>query len=230
MAIIRTQLVSGQRRIITKVVNGQRRVSCSCCETECCMYPAAEVGGSITFEDLPDTIRLNPFEGGSITGTKLAEPIDLSDSTAYYELGEVLVIIKDGLWGSAIDFSRTSETACLVEGLYSFGVVTDNFADTYTVDNSFTGGTDSRERATLCIWGGVVLGYLAYYDGTDSFIKTYYSGPSHKWVYIVQALQQDEGGGLWVKDNPQNGPAGTYSPSTNVAGNFYAGLGTVTVS
>ena len=31
MATIKTQLVGGQRRIITKLFDGQRRVSCSCC-------------------------------------------------------------------------------------------------------------------------------------------------------------------------------------------------------
>jgi hypothetical protein len=108
--------------------------------------------------------------------------------------------------------------------------IADTFAVTYTIDNSFTGGTGSRERLSLCVWGGVVTAYLAYYDGTDSFVASYYSGPPNKWVYIVQALQQDEGGGVWEKDDPQNGPAGTYSPSTNVTGNLYAGLGTITVS
>jgi hypothetical protein len=66
MATIRTQLVDGDRRIITKVVNGQRRVSCSCCclcqifDTEMLlnfskndhytrMKRSVEVGGPLSF-------------------------------------------------------------------------------------------------------------------------------------------------------------------------------------
>ena len=80
-------------------------------------------------------------------------------------------------------------------------------------------------------------GRLFYYSGQDdfpfgnnSYVEFFYNGPAHRWVWIVERLQADEGGGVWEKDDPQNGPAGTYSPSSNVTGNSFAGIGTVTIT
>lgn len=59
MATIKTQIVGGQRRIITKVLGGQRRISCSCCDQQqgCCMYPADQFDILYGFDDLPDIIQ-----------------------------------------------------------------------------------------------------------------------------------------------------------------------------
>jgi hypothetical protein len=53
MSTIKTQLVSGQRRIITKVDGGQRRVSCSCCDAppECQEITLNSEGGDAGYDE-----------------------------------------------------------------------------------------------------------------------------------------------------------------------------------
>jgi hypothetical protein len=245
MATIRTQLVGSERRIITKVVNGQRRVSCSCCPSEgCCMYPADRLWltglgptpeGFFTFDDLPDEVRVGADviqkDVFNISGNSFNVYTDLSDPDERSIVWNIDELTPGGdcreqtgpNYTLGPDFGSSSP-CCLIDNLQD---VQDTFADTYQFDLGFS--SNERERVALCVWGGGSLGYLAYYDGNDSFVKFFYNGPPHKWVYIVEALAQDEGGGVWEKDDPQNGPAGTYSPSTNVV-NLYAGLGTVIVS
>jgi hypothetical protein len=62
----------------------------------------------------------------------------------------------------------------------------------------------------LCTWfdGSFVLVYTTP-ESIDSFDGEY-TGPLYKWVAQGRFLQPDEGGGFWVKDDPQNSPEGTY--------------------
>jgi hypothetical protein len=219
MAIIKTKLVNGDRRIITKVVGGQRRVSCSCCpsDVECCMYPAAQLGIGYSQDDLPDSVEVFD-QTNTYTFTK---------NGSIYEFSNLSLRAIDGRWAPFADADEIGDRsqACLIAPNDTLRV-TDFFADNYSITKEFT--TDERERVSLCVWGGSQGGYLAYYDGNDDFIEFYYSGPPHKWIYIAGTLEPEEGGGVWEKDDPQNGPEGTYSPSAN-AGDF-AGIGTAVVA
>jgi hypothetical protein len=244
MATVKTKLTDGELRIITKVVNGQRRVSCSCCPSEegCCMYPADQLGVGYTANDLPDQIEVRePTVLGpnpAIFNKNGAEYEHFSQSST-----EKVFVDVDSNGKPIWKFQSVDSGEITIEGPLSpndpycliteidvvgFQGAGDLFADTYQFDLSFS--SNQRERVALCVWGGAASGYLAYYDGNDSFVKLFYNGPPHKWVYIVENLAQDEDGGVWEKDDPQNGPAGTYSPSTNVTSNFYAGQGTLIVS
>jgi len=244
MAIIKTKLVNGDRRIITKVVGGQRRVSCSCCETGCCMYPAiAYTNALYEFEDLPDEVEFwhNDGAGGALVGPIIVPKngsageffyggeTDFSPRISHFT-DEWLVGVNQidpGLGDCLILDKLTIEPAPAAgDGTRSIWVF-DRFEDIYTIDVA-GGATDELSRNSLCVWGGSQSGYLAYYDGNDGFIESYYNGPPHKWIFIRGTLQPDESGGVWEKDSPQNGPEGTYSPSSN-AGDF-AGIGSVTVS
>lgn len=56
MATIKTTGTGATLRILTKTVSGVQRVSCSCCEEGCCMYPADHDWGDGS--DLPDAVTL----------------------------------------------------------------------------------------------------------------------------------------------------------------------------
>jgi hypothetical protein len=225
MAIIRTQLVSGQRRIITKVVNGQRRVSCSCCpsDVECCMYPADQLGVGYAADDLPDKIK---FVGGEFA--KNNPPLEFTNDPnvlIYYGFAGEGVGISggEGLWRQFVDFGGTDGARCLI-GDIGGSSFTDNFADAYTAD--LVGRV--VERKSLCVWedGGFVLVYTTP-ESIDAFdVFGGYTGPLYKWVAQGKFLQPDEGGGFWVKDDPQNSPVGTYQGTSGQP----AGLDTLIIS
>ena len=199
-----------------------------CCEQEevgCCMYSAkAYTNGLLTFADLPDAFKTNDDRW-----VKREFPEQINETTE---------IIYDLVGGEDFEESMVLSTEIEDQPVWNFliGGVShdclidefwqDEFADNYSITKEFT--TDERSRVSLCVWGGSQGGYLAYYDGNDDFIEFYYSGPPHKWIYIAGTLEPEEGGGVWEKDDPQNGPEGTYSPSAN-AGDF-AGIGTAVVA
>jgi hypothetical protein len=167
MAIIRTQLVSGQRRIITKVVNGQRRVSCSCCETECCMYPAYEYdaisdSGLIKHEDLPNVMfgggaQYNKIQPVEIFETRYGVYLDPASPNEENE-GYIYWDSEGGDFGPTWSAFAEGGRNCLVEDLELFW--RDDFADTYTVERrteTLTGPPDATftiTRESLCRWCG----------------------------------------------------------------------------
>jgi hypothetical protein len=204
MAIIRTQLVSGQRRIITKVVSGQRRVSCSCCpsDVECCMYPADQIGISYTANDLPDEILFATVgsEGNFITATRDGTNFVMQDLFAPGE--DVVVGLNNGSWqlwveaGFGPDFiiGDYSEN-CLINWpsapFDKIPAIADNFADTYYFSDGPTNANNiALNRISLCVWESEEWLSYASFGGsqTDYYgqavlkyvenIKTYYSGAS----------------------------------------------------
>jgi hypothetical protein len=203
MAKVKSQLVGSERRIITKVVNGQRRVSCSCCETECCMYPAAAFNnGDITIEDLPDEIILLGEPSGDVTLFKNDPPIDASDVVEspfliYYGFKGLGVGIANGggPWITQIDFGFAAGNDCLLDQVReekeqapSWPYI-DSFADTYYFTDATTNANNiALNRISLCVWESEE--WLSFANSgpsqTDYYgravlkyvenIKTYYSG------------------------------------------------------
>jgi hypothetical protein len=167
MATIKTQLVDGQRRIITKVVNGQRRISCSCCG--CCMYPATAYTNELySFDDLPDEVEFwhNDGEGGALVGPIILPKngsageffyggeTDLSPRISHFT-DEWLVGVNQidpGLGDCLILDKLTIEPAPAAgDGTRSIWVF-DRFEDTYSFTAPDAAGTLARE--SLCVWRG----------------------------------------------------------------------------
>jgi hypothetical protein len=207
MAIIRTQLVGSERRIITKVVNGVRRVSCSCCEEpECCMYPADRLGVGYAVEDLPDKIK---FVGGEFT--KNNPPLVFTNDPnvlIYYGFASEGVGIAggEGLWRQFVDFGGTEGAGCLI-GDIGGSLFTDDFADTYMVTHNTGSGTVSR--TSLCVWEGEDNNgcplYLEYRDEGPSALKWVLN-----WTVFIDGIGC-ESGEAGPKESPQNSPVGTYT-------------------
>jgi hypothetical protein len=166
VATIKTQLVDGQRRIITKVVNGQRRVSCSCCEGEegCCMYPAfayrPDDSGLIKHEDLPDVIKTPAFSTDPAqTWLKLPAPIILAEDFALiYEATNNFNDEQFIRWDTDSGTNGTEGWNRLTGGggigtcLIDETFWRDDFADTYSFTAPDAAGTLARE--SLCVWRG----------------------------------------------------------------------------
>jgi hypothetical protein len=161
---IKTQLVDGQQRVITKVVDGERRVSCSCCGfVECCMY-STEYAYSI--EDFPDAI--NVTWDGQHNGILNKGAEFYSDNT-----GEITLKIENGIWvlrneGEIPPVSRTVGKCLIVEldldndETGGNGLVEDLFLPTYTIVDSAPDApvnlTQVANRGSLCSWLGVGVG------------------------------------------------------------------------
>jgi hypothetical protein len=208
MATVRTQLVSGQRRIITKVINGQRRVSCSCCPSEegCCMYPADQLGVGYTAEDLPDEImwfinvNLEQRFAWPKVGHKYVRQF-CDDEECY----EAEIRVEGGQWLFGFDDNVPPaywfSSNCLFQEGDEQGFV-DNFADTYTA--YVNGPADVFDetflviRRSLCVWSSDVD------EGEPSgVVLTAPQSSSLKWVLDVFGFPQ-------AKDDPQNSPIGLY--------------------
>jgi hypothetical protein len=173
---IKTQLVEGQPRIITKVVNGQRRVSCSCCPSDdegCCMYPADQLGVGYTLDDLPDQIEVRE---PTILGP---DPVIFNKNGAEYEhfsqsSTEKVFVDIDGIGRPIWKFQSVSEEIlerplsfnapfCLITEIEDVGFegAGDLFADTYKIEfNNVSDPASSEEngsaafvvRRSLCVW------------------------------------------------------------------------------
>jgi hypothetical protein len=219
MATIRTQLVDGDRRIITKVVNGQRRVSCSCCEVEveCCMYPADQLGVGYTIEDLPDKII---GEGGEFTKNNPPIPFTPDPSVLiYYGFAGEGVGIADGeeVWRQFVDFGGTDGARCLIGNIGGSSFI-DDFADTYAVSSNLPQlASATVVRTSLCQWEGI-----AVYTITDAnvtvdipVILVYSSNPVDE-DYLKWKIEANRGfaiigkGSGTPKDGTQNTPVGNY--------------------
>jgi hypothetical protein len=177
------------------------------------MYPGDQLGGGYTEADLPDsiTITIDGVGGDTRTATK-------SGSEYVYGSYGAIPNLKLGVVDDAWQFIPNADNlsgyvqTCLFDTLGGTTeaefTIEDNFADNYTADWGFT--TREPERTSLCTWfdGSFVLVYTTP-ESIDAFDGEY-TGPLYKWVAEGRFLQPDEGGGFWVKDDPQNSPEGTY--------------------
>lgn len=143
-------------KVLTKVIDGERRVTCSCCFLPgCCAYPATQLGGSYTADDMLDVLRVNWI--GHYVGS-------VSKSGSSYSGGSVTLAVVNGAW-TLTDSSTTPATVrtvgnCLLQGgsfLPYDTVIEDQFSDCYEV--SWTDDTDGNGPGTatvirqdVCYW------------------------------------------------------------------------------
>jgi hypothetical protein len=215
---IKTQLANGQRRVITKFVNGQRRVSCSCCETGCCPYPAqAYIDGLITFGDLP-----NSFKTENDRWVKRELPEQLNETT---------IIIYDLVGGEDFEESMALSTEFEDQPLWDFliGGVShdcliddfwrDEFADTYTITALSQSVTVTRQ--SLCLWSGFdSCGFK--WQLTYGFQGLIQSGPAQEYGWNIIVSENDENCSapdysLGTKSGFQNTPVGSYGGNVDGA-------------
>jgi hypothetical protein len=178
------------------------------------MYPAEELGGSISFADLPDLL-VTQFVGEQFEkrGSPLTYAVGNESFTAYYG-GEGFAIgirASDPTnWTLQVDFGFGTNQGCLISQLIQDGPpdwVYDDFADTYTVTHNTGSGTVSR--TSLCVWEGEDNNgcplYLEYRDEEPFAFQWVLN-----WTVFIDGIgcESVEAG---PKESPQNSPVGTYT-------------------
>jgi hypothetical protein len=178
-----------------KVVMNNGKVSCACCETECCPYPADLLGVTYQAEDLPDEVNIIAFAG-----------IYPRTGSGY---GDGLLTVVNGLWTLTFDGYSYSYSECLLAGgvwpqdgseLAGLDVlVEDTFSNCYEVTwsddvNGNGPGSVILYRLSLCDW-----------DSEDGWNLTLESSNG------IFALQSQSSGefyktsssptGVWVQDD-----------------------------
>jgi hypothetical protein len=131
-----------------KVVTKSGKVACSCCEPDCCMYPADDY---ITWMVPPEEVVL----GGSTLTVSMVYNADLGEDVPVYGDTTNGVMMEQGagvIWAVYIEGVRTTQT-CLFAG-----AVSDNFNPTYY--HVFDGRTISMNRMSLCVWDSGILDTL----------------------------------------------------------------------
>ncbi len=147
------------------VVLKDGKVSCACCDTECCLYPASQLGVGYVAEDLPNGVTLN-FDGNLY-------PVDRSGSIFIAIEGfDTFILDRDGSrWRVTVTndtpydppyvFTLHSIGQCLI-GNYSYDIMPEFFgmsvlyqqAQFYTVSGPISGIV---ERESDCVWRGAGL-------------------------------------------------------------------------
>jgi hypothetical protein len=142
------------------VVLKDGKVSCGCCDTECCLYPAPSSGITLPYPvaDLPDSVLID-----GVSFPKNDPPLlrQINDPPVFVDVyyGDPLVL---SVWvalqeefgvtfwhsyaGGSFNFNH-----CLIE-MFGYTSARDEFPDTLTVN-----GTDSIHRdpiTNLCTWSG----------------------------------------------------------------------------
>ena len=141
------------------VVIKDGKVSCGCCDTECCLYPAQALGdGLYSVNDLPDEIIYqNPFgEPLALYKGIKTSPITPAISGAFFGRSEPE--FEDSFVYYAVDSYdegwRKGEGLDFPPGLCLIGEdngYEDQFAEAYTVSGPIS-GTVTRE--SVCVWRG----------------------------------------------------------------------------
>ncbi len=134
-----------------KIITKDGKVSCECCDVECCMYPAAALVASLySYEDLPDAIDV-----GGIEYAKLDPPESVAGFTEYYiNVNDEYLGILEGEGENSLWGYEGGGGPCLINGHAEFnpdGERRDQFADTYTISGPIS-GTVTRE--SICVWRG----------------------------------------------------------------------------
>lgn len=202
MAIVKLVMVDGEPRVLTKTVDGEVRVSCSCCETGCCMYPAQLLNEEVlTWEDLPEQIEVFFLGGGSVNMQRIEPPIEDAGAIIYYEEtgngyaeGEnYLYRLEDEEAYTVFLGGGAFSANCLFTDPEDFRIQ-DLFADTYEVTGPVSGIVT---RQSLCVWTGTGL-TLTYRSQVFPSTPPYISNVG-KWSLNGQ-----------IKSGFQDSPVGTY--------------------
>jgi len=229
------------------VVIKDGKVSCACCAqppTDCCMYPASQLGVGYVAEDLPERsiddnweLNLPPGES-SIPGYEWDYYYYLSSGTDTY-----YVLHHDGKWyqGYTDGFRWTiyGPYNCLFEvaqgSLPIFdsseeGFTPENqgfedeFAETLAISGSFTSGGETCAgilgRSSLCCWSGTVT-TPSDYEGPTTVPVTLCFSDSGLFIGWVLAIDTD--GGL-AFSSPKTYPDNQSTP----VGEYGTGLWFVT--
>lgn len=223
---------------IGAVLSGSATDPCCCGGGDCCLYSwPGEVGSEVyPLDDLPDTIILT-INGTPATLTKDAGSSPYSYSGIWGGGSVFLFAGEDpgSTWlfsvSSPEDLTGQSNGQCLISDYTAEGpsgpyitTVEDEFPDTLNVDGD---PPYDLFRLTPCLWEGtasteggdvvVTLEYIsdfaAWVGLVDFFGNPFPTKPFWLFTFGVGSLDQ-----WFVKDDPQNGPTGTY------------GMGAITVS
>jgi hypothetical protein len=205
---------SGTRRAVTKLVDEERRVSCSCCveASECCMYPADQLGSGYTEDDLPNEVYVFVSDTNTPPTIYLDEILTRSGSEYTNGTGARLFVQVGLIWRIEIDDIPFSGRGCLIDSTWPFAVggselgvdsIQDTFLDTYEI-NFLTDKTVTVTRESLCSWFGsqMIGGFL--YEASLA-----YNDETFQWEAGFSTV--DIGSGNNAKDGNQNTPVGTYS-------------------
>jgi hypothetical protein len=220
---IKTQVVDGKKRAITKVVDGKTKVSCTCCAepSECCMYPADQLGIGYTEDDLPNEVYVFVADTNTPPTINLDEILTRSGSEYTNGTGARLFVEVGLFWRIEIDDIPFFGRPCLIDSSWPFAIEqgpelfgANSIQDTFPDELNREGAIGPAERVSLCQWclEGDELNdgafTVIYFDGqatTDCngrFFPT--SLTPHSW-YLAPV-----GDGLYRKTGNQNTPIGTY--------------------
>ena len=235
MATIKTQVVNGITRILTKTTGGVRRVSCSCCAAEeegCCMYPADEFETLFQMADLPDELLFNLYSDGNLVSTYTATKNDTANGIYWWDLGggDSRALRHEGdqwvLYTAEFPNEQPPSTSlggqrCLIDdpAFNASPVFEDNFSDTYTMTYVAEGetATATASRVSQCLWiadgDGLVLsgptnrgGFIEYWTG-PLFLGGELVSEGNVWLFGTNV-------GVIIKNGNQNTPVGSYNASS----------------
>jgi hypothetical protein len=236
MANIRTQLVSGQRRIITKIINNQRRVSCSCCEA-CCPYDANQLGIGYNEIDLPDVISFATDFRAEEEQDRTYNPLIVNatrNGSTYITEPYTLTIERDPENITLTFISRIVRGFDDFSGTFVWGVEQD---EDVPVSNSgpcllrtFDGSIELGDvqwrdkfldayavttalggfpvfRESLCSWSGFDPNYGPTGSNVTLLLNPASAGRPRNALWTFAGFPRQDAG-------PYNSPLGTYSSST----------------
>jgi len=201
-----------------KLILKDGKVSCTCCEPDCCMYPANGLGDTYNADDLPDTVYAK--WQSRIDGT-------MAKSGSGYESDTV--VIRRNSTNTAWEFYDSDDDAtrtignCLIRGDGGLtpgnDTVEDRFADCYEVnfgDNVLyppPGGPPyAMTRISLCEWSRLHeeerFGERWTYTWT---LRFYPASQTFGFIYEqVQGEINDSFAESFTKKGSNNSPAGDY--------------------
>jgi hypothetical protein len=158
-----------------KVITQEGKVSCECCDVDCCPYPADAVGrGLVSSGDLPDQIEVS--FGAAFDGALIFEKTGL-EYQYFFDGGAVgRVFVDDDLIPGKYNWRfqyiqpdlidpngllNANEPECLITDPEVVGPdgARDLFADTYTISGPIS-GIVTRDKTlpfperSLCVWLG----------------------------------------------------------------------------
>jgi len=202
-----------------KVITKGGKVSCTCCEEGCCMYPAEAYGTLYQFEDLPDEIEFkytNTEQGGffgPLTMSKFQEGLAVGYIGGPDD--EVVVGLNAGFeWGTSdgggaiqgggfcLIFDYDAELDILYEA-----ITEDLFANTYSISGPISGTVTRQDKFRTTVDGFLPI-TIKYNCGlwTGGELRLSFNATKCKWT-----VNGNEKAGF------QNTPVGSYAGGYTVS-------------